>query len=118
MSGHKRLEKHKMHKKAKGGKINEYNAVGSPEVKEAKDEEEGFKKGGAKKEGGHAEGKKAKHRLDKAARGGHMKMKKHAAGGSPFTSAAKRSPYLNKGAGDGHVSDGNTKRQDEQTDKE
>lgn len=114
MSGMKRMM---MHKKAKGGKVNEYNAVGSPEVSEAKNEKEGFKKGGKAKmkDGGHAEGKKAKHRLDKAARGGAMK--KCAAGGSPFTSAAKRTTYLNKGAGEGHVNDG-PRGEDSQSDKE
>lgn len=109
MSGHKRLAMHKMHKKAKGGKVNEYNAKGSPEVAEAENKKEGFKKGG------HAEGKKAHHRLDKAKRGGHIK--KAAAGGSPFTAAAKRSPYMNSGAGEGH--EGNEgKKMDRQSDTE
>jgi hypothetical protein len=112
MSGMKRLKMAK-----KGGKINEYNAVGSPEVAEAKDQKEGFKNGGKAKmkNGGHAEGKKAKHRLDKAARGGAMK--KCAAGGSPFTSAAKRSAPMKGGAGEGHVNDG-PKGEDSQSDKE
>lgn len=102
MSAKKRLEHHK---KAKGGEVNEYNAKGSPEVKEAKNEEPGFKKGGRKlKAGGHAEGKKSHHRLDKAKRGGHIK--KAAAGGSPFTTAAKRTGYSNSGAGEGHDRDG------------
>lgn len=107
MHAKKRLEHHK---KAKGGKVNEYNAVGSPEVREAKNEEPGFKKGGKMKKGGHAEGMKSHHRLDKAKRGGHIK--KAAAGGSPFTAAAKRSPYSNKGAGEGHDSDGPSKMDD------
>ena len=100
----------------KGGKINEYNAQGSPEVAEAKDEKEGFKKGGAKKhkDGGHAEGKKAHHRLDKKKRGGATKC---AIGGSPFTAAAKRTSYENSGAGEGH--EGNEgKKMDKQSDKE
>jgi hypothetical protein len=118
MSGHKRLKEHKKHeKKAHGGKINEYNAKGSPEIKEAENEKEGFKKGGAKKkEGGHAEGKKPHKRLDKAARGGHIK--KHAAGGSPFSSAAARKPYSNKGAGEGHDMEKGEKPEDMQSDKE
>lgn len=115
MSAHKRL---KMSKKAKGGKaVNKYNAAGSPEVSEAENTKEGFKHGGhtKKKDGGHAEGKKSHARLDKAKRGG--KMKKHAMGGSPFTAAAKRSPYSNTGAGDGHQKDG-PKGEDSQNDTE
>jgi hypothetical protein len=104
MSAKHKLE---MHKKAKGGKVNEYNAVGSPEVKEAKNEEAGFKKGGKMKKGGHADGAKSHHRLDKAKRGG--KIGKHAAGGSPFTAAAHRTPYSNSGDGEGHDRVGGTK---------
>ena len=108
MSGHKRLKMHH-EKKAKGGKINEYNAVGAPEVKEAENKKPGFKSGGK------AEGKKAHKRLDKRARGGAMK--KCAAGGSPFTAAAKRTTYLNKGAGEGHENDG-PRGEDKQSDVE
>lgn len=116
MSAHKRLEHQKKHeKKAKGGKINEYNAQGSPEVKEAKDQKEGFKHGGMKKKkhGGHADGKAPHHRLDKHKRGGKTKM---AAGGSPFTAAAKRTPYSNTGDGEGHMNIG--KKMDSQGDVE
>lgn len=93
----------KMHKKAKGGKINKYNAVDAPETHEAEDTKEGFKKGGRKhkKEAGHAEGKSPKARHDKMKRGGSA-HKKMAAGGSPYTAAHKRTPYMNKGMGEGH----------------
>ncbi len=109
MGAKQKLEMHKKKKMAKGG-VNEYNAQGSPEVKEAKDQKEGFHKGGPKKDGGKADGKKAKHRMDKMARGG---VKKMAAGGPPFTAAKKRTPYLNVGAGEGHDSDGGKGRDPE-----
>lgn len=83
--------RHKM-KKAEGGKVNEYNAQGSPEAKEAKDETAEFKKGG--KPGGHVHGPKSAKRLDKRARGGRM-------GGSPYSSAKDGSAAMNGGAGNG-----------------
>jgi hypothetical protein len=91
-------------KKKEGGKIHEYDAEGSPEVKEAKDDKEGFKKGGAKKKEGMAEGAKAHKRMDKHKIGG--KVKKSAAGGSPFTEAKKTTPYNEKGDGMGHMGQG------------
>lgn len=97
---------HKEHKKmSKGGKtkskINEYNAQGSPEVSEAKNEKEGFKRGGGikGKHAGHAEGTKSHMRLDK-------KPRKLAAGGSPYSSAKKMSMYGTGGESDGHQGDG------------
>lgn len=73
--------RHKVHKKASGGKIEE------EVMREAK-------KGGTnpgikpiqKKDGGKVEGKHSHHRLDKRARGG--KIGKFARGGSPFSAAA------------------------------
>lgn len=114
MSGHKRLAHHK---KAKGGKVTEYNAKGSPELAEVENKKEGFKKGGKAKmkDGGHAEGKKAHHHLGKAKRGGAMK--KCAAGGSPFTNAANRTSYTNGGKGDGHVNE-KSSLEDKQSDTE
>lgn len=72
--GHVRRGRH-----ARGGKakeVNEYNAQGSPEVKEAEDEAEDFGKGGHTKRhkrahGGHAEGEAAMHRADRMPRGRH-----------------------------------------------
>ncbi len=65
-------------RRAKGGKthpVNEYNAKGSPEMKEAEDEREEFKKGGheKRKAGGHAMGEHAEHRADKEPRGRRAK---------------------------------------------
>ena len=58
-------------------KVNVYNAKGSPEEKEAEDEKDEFKRGGAKKRaaGGRADGERPMDRLDHAPRG------RHAAGG-------------------------------------
>lgn len=86
---------------SKGGsaKVNEYNAQGSPEVSEAKDKKEGFKRGGGVKSAGMAEGMKSHNRLDK-------KPRKLAAGGSPFSSAKKMSMYGNGGMSSGHQGDG------------
>jgi len=68
-------------------KVNEYNAVGSPEEKEADDTMPEFNAGGkvkkAKKHahGGHADGKAPKHRLDR---------KPRASGGrSPYSTGEK-----------------------------
>jgi hypothetical protein len=90
--------KHKMAKakRAEGGKVkaNEYNAQGSPEAKEAKDETAEFKRGGKMKEGGHVYGHKSAKRLDKRARGGRT-------GHSPYSSAKGGSDYEKGGAGNG-----------------
>lgn len=86
--------RHKAQKKASGGKVNEYNAASSPEIKEAKNKAGGFKKGGV------VDGKKSHKRLDKKGRG------KMSAGGSPLSSANKMSNYTNGGAGEGHQNDG------------
>lgn len=93
-------------KRARGGKsgdgeasehekAQEYNAVGSNEMKEADDQTPGFKKGGAKhhkrRSGGHAEGKMSDHRLDRRPRramGGK-------AGHNPYSSAADMSAPAN-----------------------
>lgn len=65
---------HRRGRHARGGKakdVNEYNAQGSPEVKEAEDEAEDFNKGGKakRKDGGHAEGEAAHMRADRMPRG-------------------------------------------------
>lgn len=72
---------HRRGRHARGGKaekVNVYNAAGSPEVREAEDEEEDFKHGGKakRKHGGHAEGEMAMHRADRMPRG------RRAAGGA------------------------------------
>lgn len=95
--------RHKVHKAAKGGamKEHEYNAVGAPEMKEAHEKEDGFKKGGKAKKhkkGGHVEKAKAHHRMDKKPR--------RAAGGSVFSTASKKSAADKSGAGQGHENDG------------
>jgi hypothetical protein len=99
-------------RRARGGaakdekKINEYNAQGSPEVREADDEEPGFKKGGARhkerKAGGEARGERGMKRHDMAKRGRGHEMRK--AGGR----AGSHSPYSSGrtitmgGGNDGH----------------
>lgn len=94
------------HKKkmSKGGstKVNEYNAQGSPEVSEAKDKKEGFKRGGG------VEGGKSHKRLDK-------KPRKLAAGGSPFSSAKGMKMYGTGGSGDGHQGSGPKGQDNENT---
>ncbi len=80
-------------------KINVYNAVGSPTVKEAEDEEPDFKRGGRSKHsnGGLALGGAAKMRADKPARGlatGGAARQGFATGGrtgahSPYSSGRK-----------------------------
>lgn len=65
-------------RRARGGKsspVNEYNAQGSPEMREAEDEKEEFKRGGRKvrKAGGIAVGERTMDRADKAPRGRHAK---------------------------------------------
>ena len=91
----------KIHKK-KGGAVNEheYNAVNAPEMSEAHETKEGFKKGGAKKKkaGGHVEAAKSAHRPDKKPR--------RAAGGSVLSSASKKSMAEKDEAGQGHEGDG------------
>jgi hypothetical protein len=70
-------------------KVNEYNASGSPEMKEATERTPSFRRGGAMKEGGDAEGEMMdKKRYDRQARGGR------AMGGSksPYSSGAMLSP--------------------------
>jgi hypothetical protein len=71
-------------KKAEGGRI-AYTGKGSNVVKEEKNKEDSFSRGGAKKRkhGGKVEGEMAKPRLDKRARGGRIGADK-----SPFSSAA------------------------------
>lgn len=76
-------------RRAKGGstKVNEYNAQGSPEMAEVKDESETFKKGGhaKRKAGGMAEGEMPMPRADKAPRG----RPHRAMGGSVYSSGSK-----------------------------
>lgn len=63
----------------------DYTPGNVKEMKEAKSEKDDFKKGGhvkKRKHGGHVEGKKPMHRMDKRARGGSV------GGHSPFTKAA------------------------------
>lgn len=102
--GHKGLK----HKKAGGAAKNEheYNAVGSPEMHEAHEKDDGFKHGGhAKKHGGEAKGKKGHHRLDKMPRrahGGSVKKHHHAKGGAVMSSASHLSAHEQGGAGNGH----------------
>ena len=98
-------KKHGMHHRKDGGATknkNEhmYNAVGSPEASEAKDAKDTFKRGGMKKkkEGGHVEHEKSKHRPDKKPR--------RAAGGSVMSSASKKTAPDKDGAGQGHEKDG------------
>lgn len=87
------------HKKAaKGGVQHEYNAVGSPEMSEAKSKDESFKKGGKAKKGGKVEAGKSKMRMDKKPR--------RAAGGSVMSSAAKKMMAAKDEAGQGHEGDG------------
>lgn len=96
-----RHKKMKMHHKAKGGGVNEheYNAVGAPEMSEAHDKKESFKKGGSKKKaGGHVEKTKSKHRPDKKPR--------RAAGGAVMSSASKKIMASKDEAGQGHEGDG------------
>ena len=74
---------------AEHGKVNVYNASGSPAMASAKDETPGFKKGGHKKrrDGGMAEGGMEAPRLDRRPR--------RAAGGgvhSPYSSASAFAP--------------------------
>ena len=89
--------------KERDGHVQEYNAQGSAAVRSATDEEPGFSEGGKTKkkkklrEGGHAEGEKAGHRLDRRPRraaGGRM-------GHDPYSSASKMSEPDNSLAGSG-----------------
>lgn len=80
-------------KHAKGGKAEqEYNAQGSKEMSEAKDEKDEFKKGGK------AEGKEAKVRGDRKPR-----HKRASGGRTPFTSGHETSEP--KGVSSGHESE-------------
>lgn len=92
----------KMHKRAMGGsmKEHEYNAVGSPEMKESHEKESGFKKGGKakKKAGGKVEHGKSHKRMDKKPR--------RAAGGPVYSSASKKTVADKSEAGQGHEGDG------------
>lgn len=93
------------HKRARGGsseddtkpresraKVQEYNAQGSNEVREATDETPEFKQGGEarkkRKSGGMAEGEHEMRRMDHKARGGHAKRAAGGAAHSPYTSGA------------------------------
>lgn len=92
--------------KAMGGdtkpKTTEYNASGSPEMKEVKSGDDGFKRGGAKhKKGGAVGGMKAKARMDRKPRAGHR-----ASGGTPLSTASKLSDPTSGGPGQGHEGDG------------
>ncbi|MDE2102985.1 MAG: hypothetical protein KGL39_37420 [Patescibacteria group bacterium] len=94
---HKKMKVHK----AKGGAVNEheYNAVGAPEMAEAHDKKESFKKGGAKKKkGGAVEEGKSKHRPDKKPR--------RASGGAVLSAASKKTAESKDVAGQGHEGDG------------
>lgn len=92
------------HMKKTPGQDHLYNAQGSPEASEAKDETPGFKKGGRAKHksGGHVEGGKGKMRADHKARGHH----KRAAGGrTPYSSGHSTSSPSESGAtNSGHES--------------
>lgn len=126
MSAKHRMEHHHRAHKARGGKSmgeppvpssgktakvheHEMNAQGSPEMKEAEDKTEAFKRGG------HAHGKKPHHRLDRkhkahggAAHHGHHARKERKSGGraSPFSSARQLTERVSAGAGQGKESDG------------
>lgn len=85
-----------------GGKINVYNAEGSPAVAAAKDEDESFKKGGRPKRaaGGMAEGAASMPRGDQAPRGRLAKGGR--AGGSPFSSGRTLTSPKDDKSGRGH----------------
>lgn len=68
-----RARHHTRKHKASGGAAHEYNAVGSPTMKEAHDSTDGFRRGGK------AKGKKGAHRADRP---------KRASGGKVFSAAA------------------------------
>lgn len=98
----------KMKKEPKSTR-NVYNAEGSPEMESADDETPGFKKGGKvkkhmkRKEGGHVEGEKEKHRADKKSRGGEV-HKRAAGGRTPYTSGHNTTSDVDKAAS-GHESE-------------
>lgn len=114
---HKMEMHHRAHKK-RGGKTgepevggegktaktkpHEYNAQGSEEAKEVHDEKESFNKGGHarkhKAKGGHAEGEKPHHRLDRKHRASGGRSK----GRSPFTDAHALKGPENSKDGQGH----------------
>ena len=85
----------------KKGKMNVYNAKGSPEEHEADDESPEFKKGGRakRKDGGKAEGHMAKMRADKKPRH-HRAM----GGKTPYSSGHAVSDKESSGAS-GHESE-------------
>ena len=87
-------------RKVGGTAEHEYNAVGAPETKEAKDREDSFNKGGKvkKKAGGHVEHEKSAHRADKKPR--------RAMGGSVLSHASKKEVAKEDAAGQGHQADG------------
>lgn len=66
MAYKKRSERKRASGGMAGGKINQYNAQGSPEDREESEKSEGFRKGG------HVEGEGGKHHLGKRARGGSV----------------------------------------------
>lgn len=78
-------------RRAKGGKagtkVNEYNAKGSPEMRDVEDETDGFAKGGhaKRKDGGMAHGEHGMERADRAPRG----RARRAAGGGVWSSGSK-----------------------------
>jgi hypothetical protein len=79
----------------KEGKVQEYNAQGSNEMKEAKDETPEFRKGGRpkRKSGGHAEGKMEERRMDRRPRraaGGHTPYSSASAFREPESGSAGR----------------------------
>lgn len=74
------------------GKSNGYTPKDVPEMKEAEDEKDSFKKGGhvkKRKKGGHVDGKKEHHRLDKCHHMARAKGGRMAGGHSPLTMASK-----------------------------
>ena len=95
------------HRRARGGKsepaIHEYNAVGSPEMKEVEDKEEDFKRGGRKhkKHGGEAHGEHMRARADKTPRG-RREHHRRAAGGSVYSTGSKISMHDKDGDARGH----------------
>lgn len=102
-----KMKEHKKHggahhmKRKAGGATNEheYNAVGAPEMAEAHEKKESFKRGGKKhKKGGKVETEKSMHRPDKKPR--------RAAGGSVLSSASKKSMASKDESGQGHEGDG------------
>lgn len=96
--------------KMKKTKEHLYNAEGAPEAGEAMDETPGFKKGGKvkkhmkRKDGGHVEGEKEKHRADKKPRG-EMHHKRAAGGRTPYTSGHATTDDSTGDKNNGHESE-------------